>query len=303
MDLLDALTDLRLSESFIEILVHRRLICSAHVELERQPSIYVDAIKIILPCLAILLQWDDEQDDRSVIIYHRVLKQLKPCVYSLSETDDLIDLTQLNSLPCVERQRWILKCLKIPLELQEGYEKIHSDYHLWLMILQYWYSSRCLRPVYLYGILISFVRSLYLVDITDRIYSEEIEPLSIPIDDQRNSLGIDSPVRRLITSKFKNMSKKLFDLKRFDCRIIHEFNCLQTIYMYSMKLNEFFNRPFDHRVEPDYFLCGSLFYAFVAHYEDKRNLSDAISDLLQKQAKLVATVEKLFQMIIAGVRC
>ncbi len=47
-------------------------------------------------------------------------------------------------------------------------------------------------------------------------------------------------------------------MKKFDCSIIYEFNCLQTIYMFSMKVNEFFNRPFACRIDPHTFVCGSF---------------------------------------------
>ena len=157
--LLDALTDLRLSESFIEILIHRRLICPAHVEIEQEPSIYVDATPIILPCCAILTKWDNEQEEQSVLIYHRVLKQLKPCVYALTDLDELADLNHLNSLSLIERQDLVLKCLKT--STREELNSLHSDYHFWLIILHYWYTTiRHLTPVYLYGIIITLVRSV-----------------------------------------------------------------------------------------------------------------------------------------------
>jgi hypothetical protein len=294
--LLDNLTDLRLSESFIEILIHRRLICSAHVELEQEPSIYVDAIPIILPCLAILLKWDDEQDEQSVIIYHRVLKQLKPCVYSLTDFDDIIDLNHLNSLSLIERQDFVFKSLKISLSQRQQYDHIHSDYHFWLITIQYWYTIRHLTPVYLYAIIISLIKSVHLFN-DETFQSEEIPPLSLSINDNRNYTQIDPEIRRIINSKLKNLSKKVYDFKKFDCSIIHEFNCLQTIYMFSMKVNDFFNRPFNYQIDPHYFLCGSFFYAFVEHYETKRNLTDALNDLFQKDTKLLTIINDLFMAI------
>jgi hypothetical protein len=290
------LTDLRLSESFIEILIHRRLICSAHVELEKDPSIYVHAIPIVLPCLAILLKWDDEQDDQSVIFYHRVLKQLKPCVYSLADFEETLTLDHLHTLSLVARQDLVSKCLNISLIQRQEYEHIHSDYHLWLMIIQYWYSIRQLTPVYLYAIIISLIRSIYLID-DDTFQVEEIEPLLLSITDNRNYTQIEPKIRRATFSKLKNMSKKVFDLRKFDCSIIHEFNCLQTVYMYTMKVNEFFNQPFDYRIDPHKFLSGSFFYAFVEHYETKRNLTDAMADLLQNDTKLLTVIKTLFMAI------
>jgi len=294
--LLDGLTDLRLSESFIEILIHRRLICSAHVELEQESSIYVDAIPIILPCLAILTKWDNEQDEQSVLIYHRVLKQLKPCVYSLTDCENIIDLNHLNSLSLFERQDFVLKCLKTSLSPNDDLHHLHSDYHFWLIIIQYWYTIRDLAPVYLYAIIISLIKSVHLFE-DDTFQSEDIDPLSLSINDKRNYTQIDPIIRRTIRLKLKNMTKKVYDMKKFDCSIIHEFNCLQTIYMFSMKVNEFVNRPFNCQINPHKFLCGSFFYAFVDHYETKRNLSDALNDLLQKDPKLLTVMNDLFMII------
>ncbi len=79
--------------------------------------------------------------------------------------------------------------------------------------------------------------------------------------------------------------------------IIHEFNCLQTIYMYTMKANEFVNRPFTCRIDLHKFLCGSFFYAFVDHSETKRNLSDAFNDLFQRDSKLLTVINDLFTII------
>ncbi|CAF1422828.1 unnamed protein product [Adineta steineri] len=301
--LLDAVTDLRLSESFIEILIHRRLICSALVELEDEPSIHVDAIPIILPCLAILLKWDDDddkQDDQSVIIYHRVFKQLKSCPYSVSNLNNDVDLNHLNSLSLIERENFVYKCLNISLSQREKYVHIHSDYHLWLMSIHYWYSIRNLKPVYIYGIIISLIKSIYLVN-DDNSQCEDIEPLSLSIDDKRNAIQIEPEIRQTINLKLKNMKKKVYDFKKFDCSIIHEFNCLQTIYVYTMKVNEFFNRPFNYQMHADKFLCGSFFYAFVEHYETKQNIHDAIRDLFQKHTKLLTIIENLFQSIASDI--
>ena len=296
--LLDHLTNLRLSKSFIEILIHRRLICSAHIELEQEPSIYVHAIPIILPCLAILLKWDNEQDDQSIIIYHRVFKQLKPCVYSVGNfVTNNINLNHLDSLSLIERQDFVSNCLKVSFLQRQQYNNIHTDYHFWLMIIQYWYSIRQLTPVYLYAIIISLIRSIHLYDSNIFQIEEDIEPLTLSINDNRNYTQIDPVIRHRITLKLKNITKKVYDHKKFDCSIIHEFNCLQTIYMFSMKVNEFFNRPFNDQINIEHFLCGSFFYAFVEHYETKRNLFDALNDLFEKNTKLLTIVNNLFMTI------
>ncbi|CAF0817074.1 unnamed protein product [Rotaria sp. Silwood1] len=301
--LLDSLTDLHLSITFIEILIHRSFVCSAHVELEQEPSIYVNAIPIVLPCLAILLKWDNEdENNRNIILYHRVLKQLKRCKYDLTDYDDIIDLNHLNSLSLIERQDFFSKCLKMSSIQREQYNHIHTDYHFWLMCIQYWYNIRHLTPVYLYAIIISLIKSIHLID-TDTFQLEDIEPLTLSINDNRNHIQIDPVIRRTITLKLKEMSKKVYDFKKFDCSIIHEFNCLQTIFMYSTHVNEFLNRPFSYEIFPHHFLCGSFFYAFVEHYETKRNLSDALSTLFQKETKLLTIINNLFMAITSDIGC
>ena len=172
--------------------------------------------------LQFYFKWDHEQDDQHVIIYHRVLKQLQPCKYSATDFDDIIDLNQLNSLSLVERQDFVSKCLKLSLCQREQYAHIHSDYHLWLMSIQYWYSIRNLRPVYLYGIIISLIKSIYLVN-DDTFQSEDIDPLSLAVNDNRNYTQIEPKLRRIINSKLTNMTKKVYDLRAFDCSIIYEF--------------------------------------------------------------------------------
>ncbi|CAF2386762.1 unnamed protein product [Rotaria sp. Silwood2] len=298
--LLDSLTDLHLSITFIEILIHRSFICAAHVELEREPSIFVDAIPIVLPCLAILLKWDNEEDDKNIILYHRVLKQLKRCKYDLTDYDEVIDLNYLNSLSTMERQDFVSKCLKMSSTQREQYNHIHTDYHFWLMSIRYWYSIRHLTPVYLYAIIISLIKSIHLIN-TDTFQSEDIEPLTISINDNRNHTQIDPIIRRTIALKLNEMSKKVYDFKKFDCSIIHEFNCLQTIFMYSTHVNEFLNRPFSYEIFPHHFLCGSFFYAFVEHYETKKNLSDALSNLFQKETKLLKIIDNLFMTITSDI--
>ncbi|UJR36213.1 hypothetical protein I4U23_028945 [Adineta vaga] len=298
--LFDALTDLRLSESFIEILIHRRLICSAMVELEQEASIHVDAIPIILPCIAILLKWDDEQDDQSIVIYHRVVKQLRACKYSPGEDDEIMNLNQLNSLSSLKREKLVCKCLNISFIPQKEYAHIHSDYYLWLMSIHYWYSIRQLKPVYLYGIIISFVKSICLIN-DDTYEKEDIDSLSLSINDKRNYTQIEPETRRTILLKLKQMRKKVFDLNKFDCSIIHEFNCLQTIYVNTLKVNEFFNRPFQYQIPAYRFLIGSFFYAFVEHYETKQNVNEAIAVLFQKESKLLNLINKLYTTISSDI--
>ncbi|CAF1921309.1 unnamed protein product [Rotaria magnacalcarata] len=294
--LLDNLTNLQLSVTFIEMLIHRHFICSAHIEIEQEPSIYADAIPTILPCLASLIKWDNPECDEYAIIYHRVLKQLKPVTYEITEVDNVLDLSRLNSLSFIERQDFVLKCLKTSLADLQTYNHIHTDYHFWLMCIQYWYSIRNLTPVYLYAIIASLIKSIYFFD-TNSFQSEDIKPSSILVDDNRNHAQIEPEIRRTIGLKLRTMSRKVFSLKKFDCSIIHEFNCLQTIYMFSMYANEFCNRPFTYKIYPHQFLCGSFFYAFVENYETMRNLPAALSSLFENENKILTIINDLFMAI------
>lgn len=261
------------------------MICSAHVELEQQPSIYVDAIPILLPCLPILFT----SNDRSIVIYHRVLRQLKPCVYSFEDYDKEIDFNKLDEFVC--------QSLKISSHQYEEMKRFHSDYHFWLMIIQYWYSIRQLSPVYLYAIIISLIRSIFLTK--NNQSSEEINsPLELSPVDQRLGTYIDVGVREMCQTKLKKLTKKVYEMKKFDCSIIHELNCLQTIYMFSLKMNEFLGEPFRCLITPEMFICGSFFYAFVEHYECKRNLSDAVHDLFEKDSKIRTIIEDFLQIFI-----
>lgn len=303
MDLLHGLTDLYALDSFVEILVHRRLICSAHVELEDEESIHVSAIPILLPCFALLLFWDGEEQSPSITIHHRVLKQLKPSRYSLPELegqDQRLTLDQFRQLTITEREQWIFRSLDNPFTRKELLQEIHPDYHLWILIVQYWYSIRHLTPVYLHALAITLIKSVYLTATDeDQFDREDFHPFTISIRESRNSKQIEPKVRQMVKTKLNKFIQSAHQMKKFDCSIIHEFNCLQTIYMYTMKLNDFFHRPFAHRVESRDFLCGSLFYAFVDHYETKRNLNDALRDLFHHDQRLLAIVNKFYALITA----
>lgn len=213
----------------------------------------------------------------------------------MDDFETLFDLKHLNSLSLNERQDLFCKCLK---HRFIQYENIHSDYYFWLITIQYWYTIRHLTPVYLYAIIISLIKTIYLShENTSQIDTDIPSFLLLSINDQRNSTIIDPIIRQTMNTKLKNMSKKVYNFKKFDCSIIHEFNCLQTIYMFSMKVNEFFQRPFNYQIPPYYFLFGSFFYAFVEHYETKRNLTDALNDFFQKDTKLLGIINELFTII------
>jgi hypothetical protein len=140
--LCDAVCNLRLSPSFIEILIHRRLICKAHIEVEHELSIFEHAIPILLPCLAILLKWDGEYNDPLVDIYQRVRNQLQRCYYSVRDyIDNVPDLDKIQLMSRDERQRFVRKFLGLPNEPFRQWNHIHSDYHFWLMIIRYYGTS------------------------------------------------------------------------------------------------------------------------------------------------------------------
>ena len=147
--LVDAISDLRLlSSSFIEILIHRRLICKSHITIESEPSIYHCAIPILVPCLAILLRWDQEENDLSVTIYDRVKNQLEErTVIVNNDNNDIPNLDGIQSMSHGEHRDFVMKSLEMPNELLREWDYIPSSYHLWLMIIRYWYRKRGLERV------------------------------------------------------------------------------------------------------------------------------------------------------------
>ena len=297
-DLIDGITNLNDLDSFIEVLMHRRLICSCYVEVETQPSVHEDAFPLILPCLTALVRWDHDEQEPTIDIHHRVHKKLNRCIYPLFD-HEFPAYETLDSLSIDEKKQWMSKWMKIPIDQQERFNQIHSDYSLWFRIFAYWYSIRELTPIYLYAIVISFIKTVYLQNSNEQIDIDQtkVEPFSQSIVNERARPRIESSLSRVLHEKFKSMKKNLYQKNRFDCGIIHEFNCLLSIYKNTMKINHFFHCPFEHINNPEYFFSGSLFYGFVENYEKKRNLTEAIRNLLGCNDELIDITEKFVSLI------
>ncbi|UJR17243.1 hypothetical protein I4U23_004138 [Adineta vaga] len=135
----NAVTNCHLSSSFIEIFIRRQLICRALIEVKEKPSIFTYAIPIVLPCFSILFKYEQEQNDLSIIFYHRKIDQLEKDEYVIStHADDIPELEQIwTTMSVYERQNCIKKYLKIPDEFVQRLENIPSEFHLWLMIIHY----------------------------------------------------------------------------------------------------------------------------------------------------------------------
>ena len=266
----------------MEILIHRRLICKSRTTIESEPSIYHHAIPIVLPCFAILLRWDEEQNDLSITIYDREKNQLKERTVLLNNyNNDIPDLDRIQSMSPDEGRYFVMKSLEMSDELLQQWDRIHSDYHLWLMIIRYWYRKRSLQPVYLYAVFICFVEFVFLrTDIELQLIEAQLDSLSYALGNGQNRHNINSTTRRQIFKSLEKMRKEVLEENSFDRRITHELNCLQCIYSYSLQANKFFNQPFSSSIYPHFFIAGSLFYAFVNRYKAERNLLDAVRSLV-----------------------
>jgi hypothetical protein len=298
--LADAVTDLRLSSSFIEILIHRRLISKAHIEIQHKPSIYKHAIPILLPCLAILLKWDQEQDNSSVTIYHRENVDLKPVDYPVNtNNDNVLEFEQIHNMSLDDRQNFVRDCLETPQELLRQWNHIHSDYHFWLMIIRYWYLKRRLPKVYLYAVIVCLIKSVFLRN------DDEFELIRRQLNLLASAFGngdfIDQASCKKILKKLNQIYKTIAQQNSLDTGIIYELNCLQTIYMYSLKVNEFFGKPFVAAIHPHYFISGSLFHAFMYHYQNKNNLDAAIDALFLKNMVLINFMRTIYTCITSDV--
>jgi hypothetical protein len=298
--LIDSSSDLRLAASFIEILIHRRHIYSGHVEVESQSSIYTEVIPMILPIVSLLLKWDGEKDNQLVTFYYRIGRQLEARVYPLDDfNDQQIEFNNIRLMSLIERENFVRRLLSMTNDRIE----IHSDYHLWLLLIRRWYITRKLSPVYLYAIIISFIRSIFLTNDNNSDNENslpEVESLlSISFDINRFRMLIKNETRRNICDRLNRMIEYSHRQNTFNVNIIHEFNCLQTTLMIGWQINEFFDKPFSTRIQPQHFLCGSLLYAFIDRYENiEPNLTDAIDDLLLKERILLTVLRTLLKCII-----
>ncbi|CAF1278255.1 unnamed protein product [Adineta steineri] len=112
--LADAVTDLRLPTTFIDILIHRELIRKALIEVKDKLSVFSYAIPIILPCFASLLKWDQELNNSSIIIHRRKADKLAEYKYFINNHDpDIPELEQIwTTMPIDKRQDYRLNHLK-----------------------------------------------------------------------------------------------------------------------------------------------------------------------------------------------
>jgi hypothetical protein len=298
--LIDSSSDLRLATSFIEFLIHRRLIYSGHVEDESQPSIYTEVIPMILPIFSLLLKWDGKKDNQLVTFYHRIGRQLEARVQPLDAFNDpQIEFNNIRLMSLIERENFVRRLLSVTNDPIE----IHSDYYLWLLLIRRWYTTRKLSPVYLYAIIISFIRSIFLTSGSNSHHENSLQQveslLSIPFDINRFQMLIKNEIRRNIFDRLNRMIEYSHRQKTFNVNVIHEFNCLQTTLMIGWQINDFFDRPFSTQIQPQHFLCGSLLYAFIDRYENAElNLTDAIDDLLLKEPILLTVLQTLLKCII-----
>ena len=196
-----------------------------------------------MPCFAILLRWDQEPSDQTVAIHHREKDQLKKVFYPLDYHDTpLPELEPIwSTMSLDKRQHFVREYLQIPAEFVQHWKHIPFDYHLWLTVLHYWYNKRCLLPVYLYAVIACLVKYVFLQDDHDSgLVREQFDPLLAAFDAHQTRLRIDSSARDVIFLALDKMSNKAKKKDKFNPRIIHELNCLQTTYMYALRTNEFF---------------------------------------------------------------
>lgn len=272
------------------------MICKAHIEVEHEPSIYDYAIPLLEPCLAILLRWDRELENPLVYIHQRVNHQLETCSYSLGRyIDNVPELDRIKYLSIEERQRFVREYFNLPKHSHpQQWDHIDTNYHFWLMIIRYWYIKRNRQPVFLYAMIICLIKTVFLrTDYEIRSVEEQISSIPSAFGNGGNYPRNFPQIRQ----QLEEMCDRVINTTQFDNSIVYELNCLQTIYMYSSKLNEFFNKPFPSLIHPHYFISGTLFYAFVHHYRDHTNLSDALHDLFSEETVLLNFADNLYRCI------
>lgn len=202
---------------------------------------------MLLSILALRIKSDNQNDNQSVTFYYRVGRQLKSHDYPLANFNDLqIELNNIHLIPQIERQKFVCRLLS----MSNDRIKIHSDYHLWLMIIRRWYQTRNVSSVYLYAIILSFIRSVFIIKDNknnENVSIQQIQVdnlLSIPFDINRFRKLIKNKTREKIFANFHQMIEYSHRQKTFNVNIIHEFNCLQTTLMIAWQINEFFDKPF-----------------------------------------------------------
>lgn len=297
--LIDSSSDLRLVPLFIEILVHRRHIYSTHIEVESQPSIYAEVVPMLLPIFASLFKWAGEESNQTITFYYRAGGQLAPVNHTLSGLENRqIEFNQIHEMPPLERMNIVCDLLSVTNDRIE----IHSDYHLWLLIIRRWHRKRELPSVYLYAIILSFIRSVFVTDYNssdndDNLPQTDEPKLSISLNINQFQRSLEDKTRESIGDKMNRMLQFSRRQKKFHVNVIHEFNCLQTTLMIGWQINQFFEKPFSTRIQPQHFLCGSFFYAFVGRYTKESELNNPMKALLSQDPILIGFFESLLNCL------
>jgi hypothetical protein len=279
--LADAVSDLRLSPSFIEVLIRHELSCKAHIE----------------------LKWDQELNNSSVIIHHREKDQLVAFSYPIDiHGNNVPELEQIWLTMSLDiRQNFVREYLEIPNGLLQRLKRIPLEFHLWLMVVHYWYTKCRLSPVYLYAMFVCLIKYGFLRnDHNSEFLKEQFDALLGAFDTQKSRQPIDLSIYEASFEIFEGISQKDSKKANFNRRTIYELNCLQAIYKYALRLNEFFNKPFLCSIHPQYFISGSLFYGFVKHCQTKQhvnNMADFIHTLFGNGYVLVDFLHNLFNLI------
>ncbi|CAF1468421.1 unnamed protein product [Adineta ricciae] len=294
----DAVSDCRLTSAFVEIFIRRELICKASVEVKEKPSIFTYAIPIVLPCFSILLQSDQQQNDLSIVFHHRQQDQLGRDERLINtHAANIPDLEYIwSQMPIIERQDFVRKYLKIPDQFFKRLEPLPLNFHLWLMIIYHWYTECKITSVCLYAIFVCFIKCISQQN--DRNLEQFDDLLTaFKIDNSRQAINLAEDEN--IFEKFKSLAKKDSTKANFNRRTTYELNCLQAIYRYSLRLNDFFRRPFHCSIYPQDFISGSLFYGFVKHCQEKKYVGDMNKsiDSLFKTRILVNLLHNLFNII------
>ncbi|CAF0930602.1 unnamed protein product [Adineta steineri] len=302
--LADTITDLRLSSSFIEIFIRRQLICKALIEVKEKPSIFTYAIPIVLPCFTILLKWDKDQNDSSVVFHHRKVDKLEKDKYSINiHADDIPELEQIwTTMSIYERQGFVRKYLEIPDEFVQRLENIPSDFHLWLMIIYYWYIRCKISPVYLYAVFFCFIKCISLRNDPESM-TEQFNALLTTFNINSSRQSMDLSKHEKIFEKFEELAEKDSTKTNFNKRTTYELNCLQVIYLFSLRLNDFFNTPFRYSIYPQDFISGSLFYGFVKYCQEKHyvlNMNNSMDALFGNKTYLVDLLHSLYNLITSA---
>jgi hypothetical protein len=140
------------------------------------------------------------------------------------------------------------------------------------MIIRYWYIKHDRQPVFLYAMIVCLIKTVFLrTDYEIPSVEEQISSISSAFGNGRER-SRDFPN---IRQRLNEMCDTVKNTNQFDNSIVYELNCLQTIYMYSLQLNEFFNKPFPSLIHPHYLtllfivieimIIYPMLYAILSH--------------------------------------